>query len=403
MRIGINLLYLIPGQCGGTETYGVCLLNALLDLDPNNEYVVFLNRESELLPLVEAANLQKVVCNVKAVCRPLRYLYEQMALPFLLIKYRIDLVHSLGYVAPLVAPCINVVTVHDMNYVDVRQTIPWFKCLMLALFSSASVRLTDHVITISNYSKSVICRRLGTTPGKITVTHLGPGWLGEPCAPIDWEALRTHYDLPGRYVIAFGGGALHKNIPRLIGAYLECKDVHDYALVIMGRLPANVELPERPGEDSGPRIKWLGYVPMAHIQPLLGHSALFVLPSFYEGFGMPILEAQCAGALVASSNAASLPEIGGEGAIYFDPMSVPAISEAIRAGLRGEASWTASIRRAAESNVRKFSWKSTAQATLDVYLSLVSLANPQPGTSGQSHLNSPLPGGAVGKGGPKPQ
>src|ERR1039458_3913189 len=129
MRIGINLLYLVPNQCGGTETYGVCLVNALVGLDPKNEYFVFLNKESESLPLVEAANLKRVVCNVKAVYRSLRYLYEQMVLPFLLIKYRIDLSHSLGYVAPLLAPCINVVTVPDMNYVDVRQTLPWFKRL----------------------------------------------------------------------------------------------------------------------------------------------------------------------------------------------------------------------------------------------------------------------------------
>ena len=107
MRIGINLLYLIPGQCGGTETYGVCLVNALADLDQKNEYVVFLNRESKDLALSEADNLEKVICNVRAVHRSLRYLYEQLVLPFLLIRKRIDLVHSLGYVAPLVVPCIT--------------------------------------------------------------------------------------------------------------------------------------------------------------------------------------------------------------------------------------------------------------------------------------------------------
>ncbi|MGA3010658.1 MAG: glycosyltransferase family 1 protein [Terracidiphilus sp.] len=381
MRIGLNLLYLIPGQCGGTETYGVCLVNALVELDQANEYIVFLNRESRSLSLTEAPNLKRVVCNVRAVQRPLRYLYEQMVLPFLLIKHRIDLVHSLGYVAPLVVPCINVVTVHDMNYVDVRQSIPWFKRLMLGLFSSGAVRVTDHVITISHFSKSVICQRLGVAPAKITVIHQGPGWLGKPAAPIDWDSLRAQYDLPEKYIIAFGGGTLHKNIARLIEAYMECKDVQDYALVIMGRLPANVQLSEVPGEGASSKIQWLGYVPTAHIQPLLGHSALFVLPSLYEGFGMPILEAQFAGALVASSNATSLPEIGGEGAIYFDPLSVTAISEAITAGLKGEASWRAGIRRAAEANLERFSWKATAQASLDVYFSLVRPTNPQAGVS----------------------
>jgi glycosyltransferase involved in cell wall biosynthesis len=200
--------------------------------------------------------------------------------------------------------------------------------------------------------------------------------LGKPTSPIDWESLRVQYDLPGKYIIAFGGGALHKNIPRLIEAYLECTELHNYALVIMGRLPANVQLSDTPGKSRGPIIQWLGYVHISHIQPLLCHSALYVLPSLYEGFGMPILEAQFAGALVASSNAASLPEIGAEGAIYFDPLSVPAICEAIRAGLKGEASWIAGIRRAAEANLERFSWKATAQASLGVYLSLFHPMNP---------------------------
>jgi glycosyltransferase involved in cell wall biosynthesis len=381
MRIGINLLYLIPNQCGGTETYGVCLVNALVDLDPKNEYVIFLNKESEALPLIESSNLTKVICNVRAIHRPLRYIYEQLVLPFLLIKYRIDLVHSLGYVAPLFVSCINVVTVHDMNYVDLRLDFPWFKRLMLSIFSSASVRLTSHVITISNFSKSAICRRLGVAPTKITVIHQGPGWLGKPSSPIDWEFLRIHYDIPRKYIIAFGGGALHKNIPRLIKAYLECSDAHDCALVIMGRLPASVQLPDMPSEGGGPRVQCLGYVPTAHIQPLLGHSALFVIPSLYEGFGMTILEAQFAGVLVASSNAASLPEIGGEGAIYFDPLSVTAISEAIRTGLKGDASWIAGIRRAVDANLERFSWKAAAQASLDVYLSLFRSKNPSQETS----------------------
>jgi glycosyltransferase involved in cell wall biosynthesis len=381
MKIGINLLYLIPNECGGTETYGVCLVNALVELDSTNEYVVYLNKESEFLPLIDADNLTTIICNVRATHRPLRYLYEQLVLPFLLIKHRIDLVHSLGYVAPLFVSCINVVTVPDMNYVDLRQDFSWFKRLMLSIFSSLSVRLTNHVITISNFSKSVICRRLGVATTKITVIHLGPGWLGKPPSPIDWESLRIQYDMPGRYIIAFGGGSLHKNIPRLIEAYLECKELHNYALVIIGRLPANVQLPDTSKEGSGPKIQWLGYLPMAHIQPLLGHSSLFVLPSLYEGFGMPLLEAQFAGALVASSNAASLPEIGGEGAIYFDPLSVSAISEAIRAGLKGEASWIAGLRKAAEANLERFSWKATAQASINVYSSLFRSINPHQETS----------------------
>jgi len=371
MRIAINLLYLIPGECGGTETYGVCLVNALVQLDPTNQYIIFINRESKDIPLVKANNLTKINCNIKAANRPMRYFYEQAILPFLLLKHQVDLVHSLGYVTPLLAPCKNVVTVHDMNYVDVRNDFHWFKRLILSSFCSASARIADRVITISEFSKSAICRCLGVSPTKVTVTHLGPGWLGDPHARMDWEVLRSQYNLPERYIIAFGGGALHKNIPKLIQAYLESEELWNCTLVIMGRLPVDVRLPETTSGDVGPKVQWLGYVPTNHIQPLLSYSAVYVLPSLYEGFGMPILEAQFSGALVVSSNAASLPEIGGEGAIYFNPVSVPAISEAIRAGLRGDASWVAGIRKAAKENLKRFSWEATAHGSLDVYLSIL--------------------------------
>lgn len=375
MRIGVNLLYLIPGQCGGTETYGVCLVNALAQLDPANEYIVYLNKESASLPLTDAPNLKKVVCNLKATHRPLRYLYEQLVLPFLVIKHRIDLLHSMGYVAPLLAPCLNVVSVHDTNFLDVGETFSRSRRMMLGFFSSASVRRADHVITISAFSKQAICRHLGTAETKITVTLLGPGWASEQGIPVDWGALRSHYELPERYIIAIGGGALHKNIPRLIEAYLGCAEVHETPLVLMGRLPGNVQLPKLQDGTSRARIQCLGYVPQEHIHPLLSHSALYVHPSLYEGFGMPILEAQAAGVLVASSSAASLPEVGGEGAIYFDPTSVPAIAEALRAGLKGDASRIAGILAAAESNLQKFSWNSTAQASLDIYRCLLPRAS----------------------------
>jgi glycosyltransferase involved in cell wall biosynthesis len=371
MRIGINLLYLIPNECGGTETYGVCLVNALAKLDPENEYVVFINLESKDIPIREARNLTKVICNVRAVHRPLRYFYEQLILPFLLYRYQIDLTHSLGYVAPLLVPCINVVTVPDMNYVDLKQNFTWLKRLMLGGFSIASIRLSRHVITISHFSKSAICQRLGVDPNKVTVTHLGPGWLGEPAPQLDWEPLRAHYNLPEKYIIAFGGGALHKNIQRLIQAYLGCPDIHGYTLAIMGRIPANVTLPVLSNGEGAPKIQSLGFVPNEHIQPLLSHSSLYVLPSLYEGFGMPILEAQFAGALIASSNAASLPEIGGDGAMYFEPTSVPAIAEAMKTGLNGDVSLAQRLREAAKTNLARFSWKATAQDSLNVYLALL--------------------------------
>src|SRR5258707_6321523 len=109
MRIGINLLYLLPGVVGGTETYARELLGHLAALDEANTYYIFVNREAAELPLPKQPNFKRIICPVRATRRAIRYAYEQLILPWQLLALRIDLVHSLGYVGPLFASCTPIV------------------------------------------------------------------------------------------------------------------------------------------------------------------------------------------------------------------------------------------------------------------------------------------------------
>ena len=105
MKIGINLLYLLPGLVGGTETYARCLLDELALIDNQNQYIVFVNRESQSWPL--PLGFERVICPVDAMSRSARYLFEQFRLPFFLHRHKVDLVHSLGYVTPFFTPCLS--------------------------------------------------------------------------------------------------------------------------------------------------------------------------------------------------------------------------------------------------------------------------------------------------------
>lgn len=364
MKVGINLLYLLPGECGGTETYGICLVNALAALDRENEYVVFLNEESAQIALRLGPNFTVVRCPVRAMSRPRRYFYEQLQLPWLGRRHRLDLLHSLGYVAPILSGTPQVVTVHDMNFVALRKNFGWIKRHVYSGISSLSIHRAQRVITISEFSRQEIHRELGTPLEKISVTLLGPGWLGTVAAA-EWADVQRRYALPEQFILAIGGGTPHKNIDLLVEAYQSAPDLHEYPLVLMGKLPSNVRLPE------GDRIRVLGYVPVEDIEPLFRHCTLYVLPSLYEGFGLPLIEAQYCGALVASSNAASLPEVGGAGAFYFDPRSTDSITKAMREALHGPAETISLVRRSAEENLRRFSWEKTAQQTRRIYESLV--------------------------------
>jgi glycosyltransferase involved in cell wall biosynthesis len=372
VRIGLNLLYLLPGRSGGTETYGRSLLHALSAADRDNEYFVFFNREAAGVPFPSAPNFHRVDCPVPAVHRSLRYAWEQGILPRQLRTRRIDVVHSLGYVMPLRSPCASIVTIPDLNLRAIPAYLPLRKRAVLAVprfCSSESARRADRVITISDFSKREIVEGLGVPATKVVVTHLGPPIHVSNRATISWDAVRHVYRLPERYIVAIGGTSRHKNIVRLIEAFKMVKDSYPQALVLPGHVPSDVDVPAEMAQLAG-RLVCPGYVPDEHLAAILEHADLFVLPSLYEGFGLPVLEAQQAGAAIACSTAASLPEVAGDAAEYFDPRSVASIAAAIRRCLDDPVRRT-ELRARGRENVKRFSWETTASLTLETYRTVV--------------------------------
>jgi glycosyltransferase involved in cell wall biosynthesis len=367
MRIGLNLLYLIPEVVGGTETYAAGLLHGLSQIDNENEFFIFVNQSAADWPIPGNENFIRVVCPVEGPIRYRRYFFEQYGLPKLLSQYTIDLVHSLGYFGPLRSPCLSVVTIPDLNYIDIAHTIGMGKKLILRFFSTQAAKRASHVITISNFSKKRFCQILNLPAEKITVTLLSTNKKNNIDTSIKASELLTHYGIKEPYIIAFGGGAIHKNIPRLIQAFVSLKDCFPHSLVLIGHIPPNIDLPAM-SNDYGlnNRLIATGYVPNNHIDLLLSHADLFILPSLYEGFGIPILEAQQANVAVACSTAGSLPEVGGEGALYFDPVSIDDMARAMQRCLNDVDLRSRLILKGHE-NLTRFSWEKTALETLSVY------------------------------------
>lgn len=367
MRIGINLLYLIPGVVGGTETYAAGLLSGLSQIDNKNEFFIFVNRSAADWPIPEKKNFTRIVCSVEGPIRYRRYFFEQFRFPKLLSQYKIDLVHSLGYVCPLRSPCPSVVTIPDLNYIDIAHTIGKGKRFVLKYFSTQAAKRANHVITISNFSKERFRQILKLPAEKITVTLLSSNMEENTASSINADELLRHYGIKEPYIIAFGGGSIHKNIPRLIQAFVSLKDSFAHNLVLIGHIPPNIDLPTLLNDHGlNGRLIATGYVPNSHIDLLLSQADLFVLPSLYEGFGLPLLEAQKAGVAVACSTAGSLPEVAGASVIFFDPFSADSIAQTIRKCL-SDNSLRAEFRRLGQDNLKNFSWEKTAMETLSVY------------------------------------
>lgn len=361
MRIGLNLLYLIPGIVGGTETYAAGLLTGLAKINSDDEFIVFVNREAENWPLPDASNFTRVVCPVRAVSRARRYCYEQLRLPGLLNAHDVDFVHSLGSVAPLFPPCPSVLTVPDIGFRACGDQIPLVRRLPLKFFTQQAALRANSIITISNFACSQIAFEFGIPLAQITVTHLAASAISTDDTSL--AALMQRYGIKQPYIIAFSSFSSYKNIPRLLQAFTRARSDYElpHQLVLLGHRVAG-ERKDTQTQD----VIFTGFLDGASKYALLKGADLLVFPSTYEGFGLPVLEAQQIGVPVACSKAASLPEVAGDAAIYFDPLSIDAMAKAI-----GQVVLNPNLRKTliqnGFQNAAKFSWEQTAGLTLEVY------------------------------------
>lgn len=367
-RIGINLLFINPKVLGGSFVYAKNLIEEISKIDKTNYYVIYLNKESQKLKFNIDTNFEIRVLNFNYTSVYLRYFWEQFILPFYLLKDKIDLIHSLGYVTPILTPVRKVVSILDINYKGHTNNMKFSKRILLGTMVYFSARLSNKIITISEFSKHQIIKHTNSKSDKIKVTLLSGSSDGNSSSDITEKLIKSKYKINTDYMICFSSSSPHKNIVKLIESI---EDVvinrSDLKLVLVGYVNDKTF-------DAITRLKLkdsviaTGFVPDEDVNPLISYAKLFIFPSLYEGFGIPLLDAQSCGVAVVSSNAGSLPEVGGPETYYFDPKSKVSIHNAVSKviSLVDENNAHGLINYGL-ANRRKFSWRKTAEETLDVY------------------------------------
>ncbi|MGE4158079.1 MAG: glycosyltransferase family 4 protein [Planctomycetota bacterium] len=268
-----------------------------------------------------------------------------------------DLLWVPQYNAPLLWRGALVVTLHDLIHRMPAYTPPGLKQKIGGWLMGSALRRATRVITVSAYSKQKIREYFPYAADKTVVIHNGvqspPALGGTP--PLD---------VP--YVLSFGNALPHKNFPRLIEAFMKVKSEVPEHLVIAG--PAGRDLPrmEELARSSGGRIHLMGLQKGPEWARLVRNARLYVCPSLEEGFGLPPLEALSVGVPVACSRSASLPEILGDAAIWFDPRSVPEMAMAIVTGLT-DATVRAKVVDVGRTRLSLFTWQASAQRHLEVF------------------------------------
>jgi glycosyltransferase involved in cell wall biosynthesis len=374
MRIGINLLYFLPGDVAGAETYIRNLLSGLARVDSANQYFLFTNRDNHDTFHLADRRFKRVRCSVAARPQIRRVAFEQLILPRLASYYRLDVLHSPAYTAPLFTPCANVVSILDMLYRVYPGIIPQPKRLFWQIFVPLSARRCHVVLTISDNSRRDIINYLRIPADKVVVSHLA----------MDERLVERHRALQsieaqsracykptskGPYVFTLANTFKdHKNILGLLTAFKMLRSrLPEINLVVGGKSGLEPETRQAIKEhDLIGSVLLPGYLSLDEMVWLYNNAAAYVIPSLFEGFGLPALEAMYFGVPVASSNAGSLPEVVGDAGVLFDPKDTADMAESLYRVLTDKLLRADLILRG-RRRVSQFSWNHAALKTLAGY------------------------------------
>jgi glycosyltransferase involved in cell wall biosynthesis len=368
VRVGLNLLYLLPGRVGGTEIYARRLVGALAAARPDVAYTVLCAREAADSLATEAwpGNVRLLPLAVPAASKPLRAAAELALLPGVAARHRFDVLHSLGTTAPPVTGCARVVTVHDLIYEHFPATFPTAARLGLRVLVPLGARRAHVVLADSAATKRDVIAHLGVDAARVEVAYLGPGMAVAP-DPTPAPALRERLGLGADPVVLCVSAALvHKNLERLIDAVAALPGTPRLVLVGHAGREADALRARAAERGLGARVHMTGWIEDADLEGLYGLADVFAYPSLFEGFGLPVLEAMRRGVPVACSDATSLPEVAGDAALLFDPRDTGAITAAL-AGLLADPARREALRTAGRERAAGFTWAACAAATLAGY------------------------------------
>jgi glycosyltransferase involved in cell wall biosynthesis len=368
MHVGLNLVFLVPGETGGMETYARELIPRLAAID-GLALTAFVNREAAEAgggPWGEVVPMR--VVPVRARNRVAWVRGEQRHLPGMADRAGCDVLHSLASTAPLRGRAARVTTIHDLNYRLVPGTHFGVLGLGMGLLVPAAARRSRRVIVDAASTQRDLVEHLRMPADKIDVVPLAATPPADGAVAPEAE-LRDRLGLGTRpVVLSLSARRPHKNVMRLLDALAAIPPERRPVLVVPG-YPTPYEAQLRARADAlgvAADVVWPAWLAGPDLEGLYALAKAAVFPSLYEGFGLPVLEAMARGVPVACSDRSSLPEVAGDAALLFDPEDPAGIRSALER-LLADGDERARLAARGRERAARFSWERTAELTAASY------------------------------------
>jgi glycosyltransferase involved in cell wall biosynthesis len=377
-RIGIDVTAALT-QGGGIGRYTRELVRAVVDLDSYNHYRLFSARLPKALPVADPLPQQENVTHRPAPLTE-QWLYRlwyraRLPLPVQWVTGSLDLFHSPDFVLPPVAGGIpTLLTVHDLSFVHFPETFPQPLVSYLNRVVPWSVARATHVLADSEATRNDLLDVWGVPSDKVSVLYSGVSETFRPVRDVaELTAVRRRYHLDDQpYVLVVGTVQPRKNYEMLIRAFGQIADRVPHTLAIAGGKGWMEEgmLAEVSRLGLERRVRFLGFVDDADLPVLYSAADLMAMPSLYEGFGLPVLEAMACGTPAIIANSSSLPEVGGAAALQLPPEDTSVWAASLLA-LLNDGKQRAQMAAAGLQQAGLFSWQGAAAQLIDLYAALL--------------------------------
>jgi len=358
----------VGAQLAGNETYAVNLIEALAGIDQTNEYTLFVTKRTALDRFSDRWPNFKV----KQTFPHTPLVRIPLTLSAALRRRRVDVLH-VQYTAPPFAPCPVVATIHDLSFEHLPETFKRRSRAQLQLTVRHTARRARQILTLSEFSRDDIIKTYNVDPARVFVTPpAAPTHFAPVTSSSELQRIRTTYGIKRDYILSLGSIQPRKNLVRLIKAYSSLQKLRPELvlpqLVLAGKRGWLERDTLRAAAESAlsTDILFIGYVPEKDLPGLYSGSVCFAYPSYFEGFGLPLIEAMQCSAPVIAGNLTSLPEVVGDAGLLFDPFNEMEIAQAL-AQIIENPNYRDELRDKGIERARLFNWHTTARLTLQAY------------------------------------